>query len=559
MAFQIQRTQRSRAPTGGGSQANVDVSTGGQQVARAIGTAAQAVQEGATILHKLQAENQLSEAKRLMQERLNVLADDFERNPDSITYQQRFDEAMGEMKAFTPKNALAARGYGHILANTRVSGNGMVMRAQLASERDLKKANIADMISRGSYTEARKAIQSGLKDGTIDTATEAQKMMADVDTQEQQGGRNARLELELQNARTFGSEDDAMDYVDGLIGTMPTADVNALRSIVSADHARRKETEKQEKEALVEGYNDDMIDGVVGAGQYEDKPYDVTKVLKDKRLTIDEKNEVLDNWKKANAILVPEESDFNAVERLEAAIDAFATGRKVTVDGIEQVATRDHARNVLASNLHLLDATDRKKYRNDIYGAQDAVYSTNRTDGRNFLKATLLTGVSALGVSIPVTPEQKVHFNDAIIELNNKLNDWRTSGQWPSPVDFYRELKLIEAKVKSPGYRVGQTDAEGVALQAVLGSIPGASVPRPSASRAPGNDPIVFPYIQQLKRQGGFPSDGEEFIKVQLSALTDIWPELNDISKRDAIDKILENQTITDIGQRLRNAYRKQN
>jgi hypothetical protein len=374
------------------------------------------------------------------------------------------------------------------------------------------------------------------------------------------------LSAELAEARKIGEafgEDRAMDYVDSLLGKMPTADVNALRTIISADHARRKQQEKDDQEQISEEVNADMIDGVIGAGEYENKPYDITKIMRDPRLTSDQKVAALDNWKKFSVVLIPDESDPDSVDRVIGAIDAYAMGRTVTVNGVEQKADQDYARAVLADNLHLLDKTDRKKYRNDIYAASDPVYSSHRSDGRGYLKATLLTERSALGASIPAGPVERENYNNALVELDIKLNQWKESGKWPDEREFYKAVKVIENKVKAPGYNLEHGIDPGRDAFVLEGGssrfLPKPASPGVSRSleTTAAGDPFVFTYIQRLKREGGFPTDGAEFVKTQLRELDDIWPELTEVGKKSAIDKILANPERTDTGARLRNAYRK--
>jgi hypothetical protein len=69
--------------------------------------------------------------------------------------------------------------------------------------------------------------------------------------QAEEAARQGTLAAKLAEARRIGAElgeDRAMDYVDSLLGKIPTADVNALRTIVSADHARESAKQKEAKE-----------------------------------------------------------------------------------------------------------------------------------------------------------------------------------------------------------------------------------------------------------------------------------------------------------------------
>lgn len=201
MAFDIQRARGSLPGRSGAVPADFDVRTGAGQVVAATGQAGAAVQSVARTLNRLEAENQLAESQRQATELFDQLSLDFERNPDSSTYQQRFDEAMGQMQQFMPKNKLAARAFGNQIRDQRVAGKIMVQEAMLERERDTKRANIFTWTEQGQFDKARKAVISGLADGTIESETLGQKLLVDIDRK--QDRRKAELIVLGDNPEAF--------------------------------------------------------------------------------------------------------------------------------------------------------------------------------------------------------------------------------------------------------------------------------------------------------------------------------------------------------------------
>jgi hypothetical protein len=177
MAFDIQRTQRSLPGRGRGVGFQADLSTGQAQIAGAVGQVGGAVTNTAVVLNRLQAENQLSEAKRQHQEILQQFQDAIEREPDSSLYPEIAKQAQQAMSEVAPKNRLANRAYGMLLNQTKAGMAGTILNVSLERERDTKRADVALMMTKGQFKRARKAVRKGVKDGTF-TKVQAERLIA---------------------------------------------------------------------------------------------------------------------------------------------------------------------------------------------------------------------------------------------------------------------------------------------------------------------------------------------------------------------------------------------
>ena len=96
------------------------------------------------------------------------------------------------------------------------------------------------------------------------------------------------------------------------------------------------------------------------------------------------------------------------------------------------------------------------------------------------------------------------------------------------------------------------TNRSAPPAHAFLGTDAATLKPAPQLA---ANDPFVFTEIQrQFRERGASPRANEEFIKVQLGEFNDIWDSLNETTKRDVINRLMDNPNTPDIGRQLRNA-----
>jgi hypothetical protein len=441
----------------------VDLDVGGQEAIAAVGEAAESFRNAIVAHHRLQADNQFSEAQRQVQEALDLFADNLERDPDTTTFDLRFKEVMGSMKQFAPRNPLAARAFSKLLANVKVNGQRMMLQSKLATERDLFYANRAGEMAQGKFDIAEKKLKKGVRQGLISNK-QAQVMLTNIAGERKEADKQKWINVVREQAKLFNTEDEALDFIDSA-KDLTLGEKASLRTAESADRNREETAKDEAYDDYVEGVTDNMVQNI------DNPDYNIDAVLADPKIETADKRSFVEDYKAFSTATIPETSDFDAVERVKIAQDAFAMGKTVTVDDRTFKADKQYARQVLKENWKDLDSSDRKKYRNEIYEKQDSLHGKYRGDGRYFLKEAFLTGrtVSAGGFAIrmPKGPEEQRRYEQASNELEVLLEDYRTSGKWPTSLDFYKEVKTIEAKVKDPNYGVLLTP-----LQRRIESIP---------------------------------------------------------------------------------------
>ncbi len=116
MAFRIQRA-RGTLPI----PRRISVDTGGAMVAQAAAGLGEALVGASKKYELMQADTELSEAKRKSTEEINRLAISYRTNLDPDTYQSEYEKSQATIKSYTPNNRRAARVYGQWL-NTRSPG-----------------------------------------------------------------------------------------------------------------------------------------------------------------------------------------------------------------------------------------------------------------------------------------------------------------------------------------------------------------------------------------------------------------------------------------------------
>ncbi len=270
MAFEIQRARGSLPGRGSGVTFDANLDTGAGQVAAAVGEAGGAVAGLAVTLNRLQAENQLSEAKRQTQEVLNQLALDFDSDPDSSTYQQRFNDAMGKIQGFAPKNKLASKAFGNLVKSQRVSGSKFVQESMLERERDTKRADVALMMTKGQFKRARKSIKKGIGDGTY-TKVQAGILVAETRKQEAEFVKNATIQSLITLGQNQGNEDSAVDVMleTGLGAGMDKADINFAIQQVKDDFTRLEAVRVEDEDDRVVTADADLSRRIYNASEGE--------------------------------------------------------------------------------------------------------------------------------------------------------------------------------------------------------------------------------------------------------------------------------------------------
>ena len=397
MAFDIQQTQRSVPGRSGGVTFQADLSTGQAGVAAAAGQLAGAVQDLAVTLNRLQAENQLAEAQRQTDEALNKLAIEFETDPDSSTYQKRFDETMGQIQQFTPKNKLAARAFANMVKNQRVAGNMMVQKSMLARERDTKRADVALMMTKGQFGRARKAIQSGIKDGTY-TKVEAEALTAESRAGEAVKNRRVYLDdlaqkgIALALTPEFAGPKKAREWLARQEG-LSSAERNEIKGRIDGAVADQEDEKKAARRSIVINVGEE-VSNIEDAGKANER---LNELIKEHQLDYSEQNEVRGRMSAERAVK----------KEAKEAKDNEITNEVVTK--LQELApdTADYI------NANVEDATERDKWLGRFKTA-----SERRLRGDNIITSEKERGrLLDLAASI-AWPERQVKIADVLRQAN---------------------------------------------------------------------------------------------------------------------------------------------
>ncbi len=176
MAFRIQRA-RGSLPI----PRRISADTGGALVAQAVAGFGGAIADLGTKYDIMQAETELSEAKRKSSEEINRLAISYRTNLDPDTYQSEYEKSQATIKSYTPNNRRAARVYGQWL-NTRTPGwQDAVDDSREARIDDNFKAEGWKLqqtaVEEGNFTKYRLHLWKGQKLGAY-SAEEAAKFLS---------------------------------------------------------------------------------------------------------------------------------------------------------------------------------------------------------------------------------------------------------------------------------------------------------------------------------------------------------------------------------------------
>jgi len=278
---------------------------------------------------------------------------------------------------------------------------------------------------------------------------ERQKLIAIYDKEAERYFTNAKLAVIMDGAKslvdpTETSEakraknlDKMLDYIEsqGLKANLTTTQISWMKTSATADHDREQSVLDAQHKQLLEGISDGIAIGEIG-------PLDI---FGNPNISGPEKTQKLAEYKAFSTATIPEVSDFDAVDRVKAANEAFATGKQ----------NKEFARNVLKNEFSKLDAADRKKYRNEIYEKQDKVFAQRRSDGRFFLKNALLTEQTVFGLTFKPGTEEKQNYENASVEMENLLEQYQEAKKWPTNMEFYAEVQAIATKVKGSAYTIG--------------------------------------------------------------------------------------------------------
>ena len=136
MVFRIQRTQATISGRGTGVRADIDVRTGGQQVAQAVSGLGGALQDLGIKADLVEATTQLSESRRQARERINALKLELDGIDDTSLFGERTTKALDDLGTFIPKNGRAARQYQEFVNDITPSVNNFVVEKARSKQKD---------------------------------------------------------------------------------------------------------------------------------------------------------------------------------------------------------------------------------------------------------------------------------------------------------------------------------------------------------------------------------------------------------------------------------------
>jgi hypothetical protein len=247
----------------------VDLDVGGQEAIAAVGRAAESFSKAIVAHHRLQADNQFSEAQRQVQEALDLFADNLERDPDTTTFDLRFKEVMGSMKQFAPRNPLAARAFSKLLANVKVNGQRMMLQSKLATERDLFYANRAGEMAQGKFDIAEKKLKKGVRQGLISNK-QAQAMLTNIAGERQEAEANSRFLGMLNAARELPTLQEQVKFINSQTGKL-SSDATEDRTLRNdaISQLRAEEQLLQEAEDAADEEVKGEINDLINAKQFD--------------------------------------------------------------------------------------------------------------------------------------------------------------------------------------------------------------------------------------------------------------------------------------------------
>jgi hypothetical protein len=268
--FPIIRTERTISGRGPSVRAALDVRTGGREVAEAIsGLGGVTVQE-ALRFDLLQADNQLTRAKGLANDRITRFGIELQSNLDPDTYHKQYAGVLQEINSFTPKNRRASRAYAQWLLDEKPNWLVDVEKA--------RQLRIKDNWIIQDFEELQKAKQNGdfstyrirVTKGTIGgiyTPVEGERRLNDA----QRAEKAKRTDIVLEGAMLLRDEkgdiklDSANDFIDA--SDLSATEKIELKNVVDLqkkheqqqkDREQKELREQTEAEILVNIYDGEM-------------------------------------------------------------------------------------------------------------------------------------------------------------------------------------------------------------------------------------------------------------------------------------------------------------
>lgn len=185
--FNIQRARGTLSGKGTQVRANVDVRTGGQQVAQAVSGLGGSIADLGLRWDLMEADTQLNEAKmKAKQEHIRLMLALPGIEPEK--HAEEYDKSLELQQSFMPKNRRAASSYGKLLNDFAPQQQLNVERATKAKLKDNMRAigfnSQQDAIESGNFKEYFKHLEIGKIMGVYDAEEVAKYKQATIDNRE---------------------------------------------------------------------------------------------------------------------------------------------------------------------------------------------------------------------------------------------------------------------------------------------------------------------------------------------------------------------------------------
>lgn len=268
MGFDIQETKRSLSGRSTSVIGNLDVRTGAEQVAQAVGGAGAELGRLAIISNDLEAKVQIAEFDRQALEAKNNLEVALAGQATTDNYDQLFSESVSGLEGLAPRNKKAANHAQDVIATLRINGEKMMTLEKIKRNKQTALLDMFNKVESGNFDGAREDIDLGVKSGLI-TAAQGISFLSDIKIEETQAGERDRFLLMLNQAKAIAGTDQnaALDFIDSQAGKLSanhTKDRSLREDAISqikGEKARSEEARKDQARVTTNDYFEAVWDG----------------------------------------------------------------------------------------------------------------------------------------------------------------------------------------------------------------------------------------------------------------------------------------------------------
>ena len=353
-------------------RADLDVSTGGQELGRAVAGFGGAISDLGEEYDITQAQTQLSEFQRKSNEEINRLTISFSTNLDPETYQAEYKKSLATINTLMPSNRRAARN-AQIWLNTKEP-------AWFRDVNDAREARVDDnwmaelftkqtVVSRSGQMGTFPAfITEGVAAGRIDKS-DAVKILAQTNKKAEKG--------QITNLYMAGQYDVAKQAVEASQILTPEEKADMQNTIRIARQRSGTKSELALNAALVDVYSK-IRDGATDLDAMMDAIQSNPIISNEDKLAAAEK--IPTYFNKINSIVTATVSDSDAYDLLTQATELEERGTMSPVEFEE----------LYADKKHLLDKDDRRAIRSKDIVATKTMQNRAFTDAMSATLPTLV-------------------------------------------------------------------------------------------------------------------------------------------------------------------------